>query len=215
MARKLEAALLPPPSDSVGARILRKMGWRVGQGIGPRLNYRQKRLQDATLGLAGDDNADLDPEEGGEESKHTYAPRDTPLLLPSRKTDTHGHGYQPGMSLYEGSGTKNGSAPTGPNLSGIRRDSSMSTQETESMTSAGFGLGALNDADEDDIDVYDSGMARGKTRMAYDAMDVDDQETIRIGGSRKGPQPEQASLQVKGSSIICLASLLIPVSEPS
>jgi len=33
---------------------------------------------------------------------------------------------------------------------------------------AGFGLGALNDADEDDIDVYDGGHNTSKTKIAYD-----------------------------------------------
>jgi G patch domain-containing protein 1 len=58
---------------------------------------------------------------------------------------------------------------------------------------AGFGLGALNEAEDDDIDVYDSGVNRGRTQMAYDAMDQDDREDIIMGGpsrergSRPGP----------------------------
>jgi G patch domain-containing protein 1 len=117
MARKLESALLPPPSDSVGARILKKMGWRVGQGIGPRLTYRQKRLQDAAFGLAGD--ADMDVDEASEESRHTYAPRDTPLLLPSRKMDTHGLGYDPGTNLHQTAGKAQTGVAQGPRISGL------------------------------------------------------------------------------------------------
>jgi G patch domain-containing protein 1 len=116
MARKLESALLPPPSDSPGAQILKKMGWRLGQGIGPRLTFRQKRLQDITLGTAGD--ADMDVDEAGEDGKHTYAPRDTPLLLPSRKTDTQGLGYDPGTSLHRNTGKAGNGMNQGPNLSG-------------------------------------------------------------------------------------------------
>ncbi|KAJ3755512.1 hypothetical protein EV360DRAFT_85844 [Lentinula raphanica] len=36
------SAMLPPTNESVGARILKKMGWRVGQGIGPRVTLKWK-----------------------------------------------------------------------------------------------------------------------------------------------------------------------------
>ncbi|KIK76568.1 hypothetical protein PAXRUDRAFT_18101 [Paxillus rubicundulus Ve08.2h10] len=36
----LEQAFFPAPKDSVGARILKKMGWKLGQGIGPRVTWR-------------------------------------------------------------------------------------------------------------------------------------------------------------------------------
>ena len=50
---------------------------------------------------------------------------------------------------------------------------------------AGFGLGALNDADEDDLDVYDAalGSERSKRILAYDAADDDDR--ITMGSSRR------------------------------
>ena len=51
------------------------------------------------------------------------------------------------------------------------------------MHVAGFGLGALNDADEDDLDVYDtSANARSSRRVAYDATEDDDKVTV--GSSR-------------------------------
>lgn len=186
MARRLESALLPPPSDSVGARILKKMGWRLGQGVGPRLTYRQKCLQDAAFGTAGD--PDMDVDESCEESRHTYAPRDTPLLLPSRKTNTHGLGYDPGTNLHQTAGKSNADATQGPHISG-----SYTFRLTDflvlTLYVAGFGLGALNEAEDDDVDVYDSGTNRGKTQMAYDAMDQDDQEDIVMGeSSRRVPR---------------------------
>ena len=39
---------------------------------------------------------------------------------------------------------------------------------TQNRFLAGFGLGALNDADEDDIDVYDGGRNTSKSKIAYD-----------------------------------------------
>ncbi|KII86063.1 hypothetical protein PLICRDRAFT_56526 [Plicaturopsis crispa FD-325 SS-3] len=170
VAVALESSMLPAPKDSVGARILKKMGWRLGQGIGPRMTWRQRRKQDlqASTGNA----LDLAPEDDEEANKHTYAPRDTAVLLVDRKDNSHGLGYRPGMGLHESVGTK---GPAGPRLA------------------AGFGLGALNDADDDDVDIYDGG-AVSRNRMAYDAADRDDDERIVIGrGAQVQQQPRSTS----------------------
>ncbi|KAF5351318.1 hypothetical protein D9758_008012 [Tetrapyrgos nigripes] len=159
----LEAAMLPPAKDSAGARILKKMGWRIGQGIGPRVTIRQRRLQDAQ---ATGQNISADALDLGiddeEAQKHTYAPRDTAVLLVERKDNFHGLGYRPGMSLNESLGVKGSNASTGLNIS------------------AGFGLGALNDADEDDLEVYDTSSSI-RNRTAYDIADRDDNDRIAIG----------------------------------
>lgn len=49
---------------------------------------------------------------------------------------------------------------------------------------AGFGLGALNDADEDDLDIYEGGSSNLRSRLAYDAADDHDGETIPLGKSK-------------------------------
>lgn len=49
---------------------------------------------------------------------------------------------------------------------------------------AGFGLGALNDADEDDLDVYDGSSANARNRLAYDASDDPERERTFLGGSK-------------------------------
>ena len=48
---------------------------------------------------------------------------------------------------------------------------------------AGFGLGALNDAEEDDLDVYDRGFNIGNTKLAYEGT-VDDDERILLASNR-------------------------------
>lgn len=118
MAAQLERALLPPASDSAGARLLRKMGWRPGSGVGPRVPLRVRRLQDAQFAPVGAAAPPDVGDEAGEAAKHTYAPRDTPLLLPTRKDNTHGLGYSPGMGLQESVGGKAGAGADGPKLAG-------------------------------------------------------------------------------------------------
>lgn len=52
------------------------------------------------------------------------------------------------------------------------------------MVTAGFGLGALNDADDDDLDVYDAGDAgSSRRRMAF--QEDEDEDMITLGPSTK------------------------------
>jgi G patch domain-containing protein 1 len=64
------------------------------------------------------------------------------------------------------------------------------------IQAAGFGLGALNDAEDDDIDVYDGNLNKGRTRVAYDAFDHGDEvsSTVRRRSERTPKIPETASI---------------------
>ena len=121
IAQALEASLLPPAKDSVGARILRKMGWRLGQGIGPRVTWEKRKEQDVLYsdGISTKDN--LKEEEDEEAKKHMYPPRDTKVPFFPKKDNYFGLGYIPGLGLTElvsGSSGQPSSSSNGPNLSG-------------------------------------------------------------------------------------------------
>ena len=60
--------------------------------------------------------------------------------------------------------------------------------QTLNFHPAGFGLGALNDADDDDVDFYDNGLPQESRRMAFEAGD-EDHETILLGN--RGPVPSK------------------------
>lgn len=98
------------------------MGWRPGQGIGPRLTWRQRKIQElqASVGyLVAQDDLKLDESNVDEEAKkHTYPRRDTPMLLVPRKENPHGIGYIPGMSLDDSLGGSNNASSSGPQISG-------------------------------------------------------------------------------------------------
>jgi hypothetical protein len=81
--------LLPPLNDSIGAQMLKKMGWKPGQGIGPRLTYDQLLKRHEV------DGTPLPSMEHEEARKHTYAPRDTAVPVLKRKDDFGGLGYVP------------------------------------------------------------------------------------------------------------------------
>ena len=118
----LEEALLPTPKDSPATKILMKMGWRHGQGIGPRLTWQQKRLQDAqtqSSRILTLDDLKLDPNEEDEEAqKYTYPRADTPLTVVPRKDNTHGLGYSSGLSLIDALGNDRDPKSSGPRISG-------------------------------------------------------------------------------------------------
>ncbi|KAG1724184.1 hypothetical protein EDB19DRAFT_1930151 [Suillus lakei] len=160
----LERSLLPAPKDSVGARILKKMGWRIGQGVGPRITWRQREI---AFGRDPDVPSDDVDEEA---KKHVYAPRDTPLIIVERKDNFHGLGYDPGLGLHASLGVtpEASKQSSGPRLAG------------------GFGLGALNDADDDDLDVYDHSRIHGRGRHAYDANDAHDEERVFMSSRSQG-----------------------------
>lgn len=112
--------MLPAPKDSAGAMILKKMGWKMGQGIGPRVSLRQRRLQDlqATTGhLVSIKDVEI-TDNDAEANKHTYAPRDTAVLNVARKDNSHGIGYRTGMGLNESLGRDAGLPGAGPKISG-------------------------------------------------------------------------------------------------
>ena len=114
MTLALEQVMLPAPKDSLGGRILKKMGWRPGQGIGPRVTWRQREIQ------YGRDPDRTGPDVDEEAKKHTYAPKDTPVIVVPRKDDSHGLGYNKSLGLHASLGVHEQEAQgaQGPRLAG-------------------------------------------------------------------------------------------------
>ncbi|KAF8324347.1 uncharacterized protein EI90DRAFT_3146926 [Cantharellus anzutake] len=166
MASTIASSILPPPQDSAGAQLLKKLGWRVGQGVGPRVTYEQLRKQDLASSTLLTSSVLEHNEEDEEARKHLYAPRDTKLTNLQPKGNLFGIGYLPGTSLSDMVGAAAESNQSRPRISGV---------------TSGFGLGALNEAEEDDLDIYDTGPGqRASTRLAYD-MDGRDNKLVTDG----------------------------------
>ena len=71
----------------------------------------------------------------------------------------------------------------------------------------GFGLGALNDAEDDDLDVYDHSHQQSRRRLAYDQHDGDDDDAVIIGG--KGANKnivQEVCLSLHGLRVVLLTS---------
>jgi G patch domain-containing protein 1 len=80
--------LLLPANDPVGFRLLRLMGWRDGQGVGPR----RKRARSL-----GDDDGEEDEvgREGVLHKDFKFAPQDVQIFEAQIKDDLFGLGFDP------------------------------------------------------------------------------------------------------------------------
>jgi G patch domain-containing protein 1 len=73
-------AVVVPVTDTVGIKLMRLMGWREGQGLGPR--RKRKNVSDE------------------HESQFTFAPRESLIQKFEARKDQHGLGYQPEKLMH-------------------------------------------------------------------------------------------------------------------
>ncbi|KAI9020210.1 hypothetical protein CLU79DRAFT_756186 [Phycomyces nitens] len=155
--------MIGPPKDSVGIRLLRKLGWKPGQGIGPRMS-RQQRSKNKD-----DEDEDEDDEDEDEHmSDITFAPRDTPIVNFHSKTNGRGLGYDLEKSVPQVAEMRRLRELAKHN--GEKSDRSAFGVQGNSTKRAGFGLGTFED-DEDDEDVY--GYEDGAQNIHHSLYDPD------------------------------------------
>ena len=137
-ARRRDALMdLMRPAASIGVALLQKMGWREGQGIGPKVRRRAR--------LGGEDADD------GQEA-HMFAPQNTKMITFVLKTDTKGLGFGGPSSTAKVS--QDGQHDDDAGL--LAQSKSRFGQQSKSKKSS-FGLGVLNDTGSDDEDPYEVG----------------------------------------------------------
>ncbi|CAO3601346.1 unnamed protein product [Absidia cylindrospora] len=139
--------LVAPTQDSTGMRLLRKMGWRPGQGVGPRTAFV---------------NDDADDDSISFQQQMTLAPKDTPIVDYQPKTNTFGLGYDLVQNV--------------PQVAEMRRFQQQQQDQLQHQhkqrpgaSAAGFGIGVFDD-DDDDIMLYDDepGSSRKYHHTLYD-----------------------------------------------
>ncbi|KAI4862647.1 DUF1604-domain-containing protein [Hypoxylon rubiginosum] len=154
------ADLFRVQGETMGVKLLRKMGWKDGQGIGPKIR-RKARL-------------DVGNKQGAGET-HLFAPDNVPMISFVRKLDRKGLGYEGESRLAP----LRSSAPVdgGDNSSEEEiRDGPLirpnaTKKKPSKFAKGGIGIGILNDTGSDDEDPYEIG-----PRISYNRV---------IGGDKK------------------------------
>ncbi|XP_068166109.1 G patch domain-containing protein 1 isoform X2 [Antennarius striatus] len=160
--------LISPARLSIGVELLRRMGWKEGQGVGPRVKRKARRQQSDGGRVFG-----CAPRPGSEESEHddedddefapenvTFAPKDATPVDFTPKVGVQGLGYRgldPGLALLGRGGPEHidlfnpqsdarsqlfGDQPRGGRRGGVAGEA--------------FGVGALEDDDDEEVYHRDS-----------------------------------------------------------
>ncbi|MCJ1287126.1 hypothetical protein MMC26_006474 [Xylographa opegraphella] len=159
--------ILKVSGETMGVRLLRRMGWRDGQGIGPKVRRGAKLADGEEIGL---------PE--GEEM-HLFAPEDSYMVSFGWKNDRKGLGYQAEERLINNTiDTGNGDLDTAADEYHIT-EISKSMRRTEAPR-GGFGMGILNDNGSDEEDPYHMG-----PQISYNRVVRSDKKKKRNAENRK------------------------------
>jgi len=148
MRKSAAIDLFRPSEQTRGVKLLMRMGWKEGQGIGPRVRRA------ADLGDEGDASGD----------QHLFAPADINVVSYSRRSGRKGLGYE--SELLETTKVVERASKHEPRIS--RPTESSDEEDTgprlfkgkKSATQrreTGFGVGVLNDEDSDGDDPYSMG----------------------------------------------------------
>ncbi|KAG8157579.1 hypothetical protein KVR01_012621 [Diaporthe batatas] len=147
------AGLLHMQGETMGTKLLKRMGWKEGQGVGPKVRRR------AELGMA--------PNPGTEGTSDTYlfAPENAPMIQLVRKTDRKGLGYEgesrltPLASSNTSQHAQSDDEDADDQAFSLGRPRLLGHKNKNKNTRArgGIGIGVLNDTGSDDEDAYDMG----------------------------------------------------------
>lgn len=170
------AGLLHVQGETMGTKLLKKMGWKEGQGVGPKIRRK------AELGMA------TNPGSEGTGETYLFAPENAPMIQLVRKTDRKGLGYDGESRLTPLASSRPGlpaqsddedDDDQGFSFSRPRLSASKSNKNKEAKARGGIGMGVLNDTGSDDEDPYEMG-----PRISYNRV---------IGGSKNLKKKKDAN----------------------
>jgi G patch domain-containing protein 1 len=147
--------------DTMGTKLLRRMGWKDGQGIGPKVR-RKARLD---LSSDGNDAGDT----------HLFAPENVPMISFVRKTDHKGLGYTGdarltpiNLSARIGRADDSEEDEDDQGIGNLGRPKftlAAGRKKGRDKSRGGIGVGILNDTGSDDEDPYEVGPRISYTRV--------------------------------------------------
>ena len=160
--------------ETMGVKLLKKMGWREGQGVGPKIR-RKAQISD-----------DQDRDGEGDQQMHLFAPENSEMISIIKKNDRKGLGFE-GEGKLSTAHVVESSPQTGDhgreddeNSAGFRTlGTPIKTNKKKVGRKGGFGVGILNDNGSDDEDPYHMG-----PQISYNRV---------IGGDKKNKKKLESS----------------------
>ncbi|CAG8943785.1 unnamed protein product [Penicillium salamii] len=138
--------ILKTGGETMGVKLLKKMGWREGQGIGPKVRRKA--------------NLDESSAPGADAETYLFAPENPPMVAFVRKTDRKGLGFESEARLetHPPSQVSHDSEQTDSFFGGrLAIQDKPGTLKRKDSRRGGFGVGPLNDTGSDDEDPYSLG----------------------------------------------------------
>lgn len=130
--------------DTMGLKLLRKMGWKDGQGIGPRIRR----------------TARLDIKADGGDQAYLFAPDNARMIQLNRKTDRKGLGHQGAAKLSalgQDRRDEDEDETEEPQAARSRFSLASTSKKKAKPERGGIGVGILNDDGSDEEDAYEIG----------------------------------------------------------
>ncbi|KAL9029579.1 MAG: hypothetical protein Q9196_002188 [Gyalolechia fulgens] len=169
--------ILKCTGETMGVKLLKKMGWREGQGIGPKIWRKARTDQKDDLG-GGD----------GEQETHLFAPDDSQIVSFLRKHDRKGLGF-------EGEGRLRETDIDGPRTGVVKGEDDQvlgigtlsrnaKPKKKKAPARGAFGVGILNDSGSDDDDPYTTG-----PKISYNRVLGDDKKNKKTGITKPSANP--------------------------
>ncbi|XP_057771313.1 G patch domain-containing protein TGH [Salvia miltiorrhiza] len=158
--------LVVPATESIGVKLLIKMGWRPGRSIKDSnrnsLDVARRQARKAFLALSSDAGSETarsklieedtgnDPDLPANDDDRFY--KTVPAYVVDPKQDLHGLGYDPFKQAPEFREKKR------QRMSGKGNMEPYRSLTAKGKIAPGFGIGALEDLDAEDEDIYDTGI---------------------------------------------------------
>ncbi|KAF4980977.1 hypothetical protein FZEAL_3134 [Fusarium zealandicum] len=162
--------LLRAEGDTMGLKLLRRMGWKDGQGIGPKVRRSARLEMSGTSAEAGE--------------THLFAPDNAKMIQFVRKTDRKGLGHD-GEAKLTGlskvTAVANENDDDGELHNDGQRGASLlvTSREKPKPGRGGIGVGILNDNGSDEEDPYEIG-----PKISYNRV---------IGGDKKKKKAKKSA----------------------
>lgn len=135
--RGMFSDLFKTTGETKGVKLLQRMGWRQGQGIGPKVRRRAQ----------GDKSGE----------SHLFAPENSRMIGFVRKTDRKGLGHAGEGRLNNPDTAQDEDEDSGEDARILRTNRTKVTVKPKPLKKSGLGVGVLNDDGSDDEDPYSMG----------------------------------------------------------